>query len=470
MPTVKPVDVKDLSLDKNNYRTTPRASEVAAVHALIAIDTDWFWELMESLLDDGYLPTENILVLEGAKKVVKEGNRRIAALKLIHGHIKRSLFDLPAEIESKIKQVSAEWKEQNKAVPCTIYSQAEAAVVDRIVTLTHGKGEKAGRAKWKAVARARHARDIVGSSQPALDILESYLQHGKTATAAQAERWAGDYPISVLEEALKKIAPRLGKKSAKELAATYPNKVPGYKQALDRLMADIGTELIGFKEIRTPNFGVRPYGFPVLQQAVPSGTASGGTGAAAAGGEPPSSPTGPSPGTASPPPANSPPPAKPTAFSLDDPKSVAMALKNFKPLGRNREKVVALLNELKRLKISDHQYAFCFLLRSMFEISAKAYCEDHKGSGGPSPTKPDGTDVQLAVLLKAIVEHLHKNKQDKAMLKLLHGPIVELASHDGLLSVTSMNQLVHNPKFSLKVSEISIVFNRVFPLLEKMNG
>lgn len=38
---------------------------------------------MESLLDDGYLPTENIIVLESpdGKMVVREGNRRVASLK-----------------------------------------------------------------------------------------------------------------------------------------------------------------------------------------------------------------------------------------------------------------------------------------------------------------------------------------------------------------------------------------------------
>jgi len=41
---------------------------------------------MESLLDDGYSPTENIIVLDNTDHlVVKEGNRRIAALKLILG-------------------------------------------------------------------------------------------------------------------------------------------------------------------------------------------------------------------------------------------------------------------------------------------------------------------------------------------------------------------------------------------------
>lgn len=45
----------------------------------------------------------------------------------------------------------------------------------------------------------------------------------------------------------------------------------------------------------------------------------------------------------------------------------------------------------------------------------------------------------------------------------------ELAKPTGLLSVTSMNQLVHNPAFSVTASDISSLFNNIFPLLEALN-
>jgi hypothetical protein len=151
---------------------------------------------MESLLDDGYLPTENIIVLENGDKVVKEGNRRIAALKLIHDYVSTSQVDVPSHIQSKINALDESWKKTNAQVPCTIYTAAEANLVDRVVSLTHGKGEKAGRARWKAVARARHNRDKGGESEPGLDLLEGYIKNGKNLTAHQRERWAGDYPLT----------------------------------------------------------------------------------------------------------------------------------------------------------------------------------------------------------------------------------------------------------------------------------
>ena len=71
--------------------------------------------------------------------------------------------------------------------------------------------------------------------------------------------------------------------------------------------------------------------------------------------------------------------------------------------------------------------------------------------------------------MRDIQKHITKNNSDKEKTKELHGAITELAKPEGLLSVTSMNQLVHNPSFSIQANDISILFGNVFPLLEEMN-
>jgi len=108
MPSTKPLTVKELKLDLSNFRTVSQASESDAIHALISIHPDWFWSLAKSLVEDGYHPTENILVLEGGTKgqerIVKEGNRRIAALKMIHGYVNRAQFGVPPELGKRKSQ------------------------------------------------------------------------------------------------------------------------------------------------------------------------------------------------------------------------------------------------------------------------------------------------------------------------------------------------------------------------------
>lgn len=155
-------------------------------------------------------------------------------------------------------------------------------------------------------------------------------------------------------------------------------------------------------------------------------------------------------------------------MALNDPKAVRRVLKSFSPKGNNREKVVTLRNEALKLNLSDNPIAFCFLLRSMFEISAKAYCEDQKANGGPSITK-SGQDRALVDVLRDISIYLTKQNTDRAMMKKIHGAMTELGKPESILSVASMNQLVHNPSFSVTAGDISVLFANIFSLLEIMN-
>jgi len=465
MPKAKQLPVKNLTLDLANFRTIPQKTESKSIHAMIAINPDWFWALADSLLSDGYLPTDNIIVLEqGKDHIVKEGNRRIAVMKLIHGEIDRKPFQMPTELDDRITVLDSQWIADNSTVPCTVYQPSEGAIVDRIIALAHGKGEKAGRDVWNTVARARHNRTLNPNGEVGLDLLEKYLKHGKTHTADQAARWAGLYQLTVLEEAMKKIAPRLSCSSARDLADSYPKLK--HANALDGILRDIGLGILSFSNIRdaTGDFAAR-YGVPPLQNRQ---TGTGTTGQNSSGKGSTGAAGGASGGTGAG--SNSGKGRKPSASATNDHKAVTRHLKKFKPKGTGREKVVTLLNEARTLKIDKHPHSFCFLLRSMFEISAKAYCDDHQSDPkGPKAVKSNGEDRTLIDVLREITAYLTKNNSDKGMQRELHGAMTELAKPDGFLSVTSMNQLVHNRKFTMNDSHISTLFFNIVPLLERMN-
>lgn len=467
MPKRKDVPVKSLRLDRHNFRTVAQPDEISAIHAMIAIEPDRLWALMESLLDDGFTLAENILVLKGGPggkgMIVAEGNRRVAAMKLALGIIDRKQFALPPHIENRIAGLSAGWKKGNAKLPCVIYEPRDAAAVDRAVALIHGKGEKAGRDPWTSVARARHNRDKANQSQIDLDLLESYLANGKNASETQKERWAGDFPLTVLDEAIKKIAPRLGFASGKEFVAAYPANT-SQRPKVEQILLDIGSQSLGFKELRstTEDVLLSRYGIPALpaQGSGAGGTAGGGnpaTGAGTGGGG-----GGGSGGTAGKKPNQSHP--------SNDHRAVRRALKELSIKHGGREKVALLRNELVKLDLRVTPHAFCFVLRSVFEISAKAYCDDHKKSGGPSTEKSPGQDKPLVDVLRDIVKHLTNNNTDKEMKKRLTGAMAELGKNDGFLSVTSMNQLVHHRSFNVNESHICGLFFNILPLVQEMNA
>lgn len=481
MPESLQIEVKNLSLDLNNFRTVPQKKESDAIKAMISIKPERFFAIIDSIIEDGYLPTENIIVINKSKQyIVKEGNRRIAALKLIHGIHKPENFGLPASIIKSINEVSEDWKKENAKVPCSVFSVKETDVADRIVTLAHGKGEKAGRDPWNSIARARHNRDVKGAIESGLDLLEKYLIKGNNINNQQKERWAGNYPITVLDEALRKLFSRIGEKSVTDLVKNYP-KIK-FLNELEEILLDIGLEQIKFETIRKAevdfptNYGIPPLNVSsntsstsatsnqnstpqasTTNQSSTTGTNSGNTSSAQT-----QNVTNPTTNQTS---TTTPTPSTPKAVAINDPKNVTNLLKKFIPRGQNRQKVVSLRDELKNLKISNNPIAFCFILRSMFEISAKAYCNDNN----INVTKSGGKDKTLVEILRSVTAHLTGNNSNIPMTKVLHGALTELAKSDSILSVTSMNHLVHNPNFSIAPTDICIMFANVYPLLESMN-
>jgi hypothetical protein len=394
---------------------------------------------------------------------VKEGNRRVAALKLIHKALPLAAFTVPDNIVKQIAGITTTWRRANDTVPCTVYKEADADTVDRIVRLAHGKGEKAGRDQWNAVARARHNRDGNSANEPALDLLEAYLEHGKNVTSHQRARWAGAFPLSVLGEAMKRIAPRLGVPSAPALAAKYPNVK--HRDSLEAIIHAIGLEQLGFDGIRRKDGDfAESYGVPAAAKPAKTGGAGGTTGATHAQTK---SKTQPEATTSQ---SQQTQKKAQKALATGDPRAVRQLMKDFVPRGKGREKVTALRDEIVLLDLGKTPLAFCFVLRSMFEISAKAYCADHAKSGGPSATKSGGEERHLVDILRDITKHATANNTDKAKQKVLHGAMAELGKSQGILSVTSMNQLVHNPRFSVAASDVAVTFGNVFPLLEEMNA
>ncbi|MFY0630980.1 MAG: hypothetical protein JXR05_11400 [Flavobacteriaceae bacterium] len=463
MSKSKQIDFNSLSLDLSNLRMMPQKSEQDAIHVMIAIKPERFFGVIDSIINDGYLRTENIIVLKKeGKYIVKEGNRRVAALKLIHGIMNIDDFGIPDSIKTKVIALTPDWKKNNRVIPCLVYEEKEIEVVNRIVSLTHGKGEKASRDPWSSVARARHNRDEKGGKEFGLDFLEKYLKKGKNLTAQQKERWSGDYNITVLDEALKSLVPKCGFETTIDLIKKYP-KVKHWEK-LEDIMRDIGLENLSFKIIRDKEKDFMEfYGFPkklhgnstnesnsesTTEDDNSTNSSENSSGIPSTNNED----------------SNDRPPTTPKASATNTARHVKATLKKFNPTG-NRPKVVTLKNELLSLNIKNNPIAFCFILRSMFEISAKAYCRDYT----LNTKQKNGKDKSLSNILTIVTNHLTDGNKNKGMVKTLHGALTEITNPNRILSVTSMNQLVHSENFSVQQSDICTLFSNIYPLLEAMN-
>lgn len=249
MPSLKNISVKDLNLDLHNYRTLPQVNEVNAIKAMIKIREKKFIGILTNILDKGFLLNENLHVeTRNGDYIVREGNRRLACLKLIHQIHDPSKFNIPSEIVEKINGLTKGWLKKNIKVPCLIYKNSELDLIEKTINLIHAKGEVASRDPWTSVARARRNRDQYSMNEPALDFLESFLENDVTVNNTVKEEWSGDFPLSVLDEAIKKIAPRIGYQNSIELATNYPANTKKYD--LDKMISDIGYRNLKFPDIR----------------------------------------------------------------------------------------------------------------------------------------------------------------------------------------------------------------------------
>jgi Ca2+-binding EF-hand superfamily protein len=457
---LKEISIEDLNLDLSNYRAIPQTTEKDAVDTILSISPDNFWALFESIIEKGYSGTENIIVLDNEKnKIVMEGNRRIAVLKLIYGLVPD--FPLEKFYVDQIASLSKEWKTKNSKIPCAVYSAKEIGTVRNLISLIHAKGEKARREEWKSIAKARFGRDIKNQKEYGLDLFDKYLATASDISDSLKKKWSGTFEITILDEALQQIVKKLNLKSVKELVDSYPQS---HKELFNNLIFSIGNGIIGYKEIRDQSFLTNDQFSEFLDdQSDLLNTR-----------DPIERKEIKDPLISNPKDDKSKisKKLKPKTHALEDQKSVKKILRSFIPRGTANQKVVSLLNEMKLLNIESQPLSFCFLTRSMIEISLKAFSEDPVNMNPFKTFDYNNKGKVIDHKLKDIINDActYFEKKDAANIKKLQGAKTELNGSATILSVTSMNQIVHNPNFSLRSTDICKAFHNIFPLIELLNS
>jgi hypothetical protein len=469
MPERTAKKAADLSLDLENFRMIPQANEVASLKGMIDVGPKEFWGLMESILSEGYTGEGNLIVLrdddDPEKLVVKEGNRRLAVIKVARGLIAlHEDAEVPSAVRRALARIPAEERADRKDIPVLIYPSEQADVVDRIVSRKHGKGGHAGRADWNSVPRARHNR-TQGQKEYGLDLLEKYIDRGKNLTDQEKASWQGHYPLTVLNEALPRIVAFLGESvNVKDLVATYPRS--SYRIALESIMAAIGRHALTVPGMRNPPdesvWSPVFYGFVAPGgPGQPTGSEPGqeaSSSAAGASSEPESTGASGSSG-------GSHDSAKPDAFETY--ADLQNWFKNLRVVGDHREKVAILAKEAARINVDKAPHAVAFVVRSMFELSAKAYCKEHHGQKGvPSYGEKEG---KLDTALLAIIAHIRNLEDNQSLLYGAERELIHDDQHPHFLSMKSMHQLIHNPHFIIDGGRFRQSFKNLKYLMEALN-
>jgi DNA-binding transcriptional ArsR family regulator len=156
-----------LSFDPKNprfYRLNDASSDSAVIEEML--DDESVHDLMLSIGQQGYFPGEPLLVFEdGDRRVVAEGNRRLAAVKLLNGEL-----NAPARKSKSVEDIKNDTTNKPDELPCLVYSSREEVL--RYIGYRHITGVK----EWDSLSKAKYLKELCEefySNTPKEEILKN---------------------------------------------------------------------------------------------------------------------------------------------------------------------------------------------------------------------------------------------------------------------------------------------------------
>ena len=360
-------------------------------------------------------------------------------------------------MKADVENVPESLKRETDTISCTVYTVSETEKVNKIVARIHAKGSNAARCQWDTIGKARQNRST-GGAEPALDLLEQVIASDRTITEDERYYWPLNYPLTILQDALSKIAGALGLASVEVVAAASG---ANYGAALVAVVLGIGRKTIHFAEVRAPGF-LCDYGFRAHQGGAanvvtqgngqaPQNTFSGQVpteGTVATGG-------------------------RPRVQSIH--VKLRKCLREIYVYGGGREKIKKLINEMVVLDAEKTPLIFAYSLRSLIDISAHVYAEENN----IPVTHPSGSHGQVAgnplsSVVTAVKNHIVANRPNwagRAAKESLENALRRCTqTNQSFLSISDLNDLVHDRSSIVTAQLLESEVPMIIPLIKAMNN
>ena len=160
-------NVTGLKLDPRNPRI-PSTGQTLTQRELIAelLENDKVYDLAKNIADNGYYPVESLIVVqEGAEKFVVEGNRRLAALKLLF-----SPQTAPERWEQKVRSLANRIDPKAIAKVRVVRSPSREAAAS-IIMSRHTRTQVES---WSPLMQAKFYRNLVEGGIEPKEIADQY--------------------------------------------------------------------------------------------------------------------------------------------------------------------------------------------------------------------------------------------------------------------------------------------------------
>lgn len=435
------IPLANLRLNKENDRHGPVLSEHECIEWLLEHHRDHMINLASDIAQNGLSPIEGILVLPAGDEApgdfeVWEGNRRIAALKLLHdpnrchdATIRRKFSTVRSKAETPIADT----------VECTIAPNVEEA--ERLIELRHqGRQQGVGTLDWNASQKARHQqrRGKPGRYSYSSRVLDAVKDKVDPELREQVEQ--PRFGISTLDRILKNKYTRefLGLSTE----AGEPTRLIGEKETLKgltKILQDVAdgkkvSEVYNSTAIREYLDGFKPSETPSKKRFL----------------------------------------ANPKALAEADDTTPAKKKKKSttRKLDRDRKRLIPpgitysishprlreIHQELKALDVGTRRNAVAVLFRVFLELSIECFLDEHGVTFKP--------EERLKQKARKAVNYMDKNGWIKKNGR--KGIDTAMDSKNTTHAVDTFHAYVHNGSFHVIPSDLNTAFDNLRPFFDAL--
>jgi len=448
MATSITVPLGSLLLDRENPRVAEGPeNQRDALAAVLRAEERKTLRLARDIATRGLNPTERMAVIPSATDsklfIVVEGNRRLAALRLLSDPRQNGAELLDQAVIRRLEQWSKEYAQRPiRDVECILFATREDA--NPWIELRHsGQAEGAGVVPWGSMEQMRFAARRNGRRSPELQVFDFVTEHGKLGTETREK--LHDFAITNLQRLVDDAAvrKRLGIDIDEEKCVLTPLPDDEVLRGLTRLVRDIAA---GMKVSEIYDAQKRAAYMDRIKRDLPDlSKASNAPRAIASAGD---SGVPPTKGSAK---------KKTRRAAGRDRKTVAS--RQCK-LNIQEHRIGRIYGELQAIDTERFTNAAAVLFRVFLELTV-----DHhiKVLGITLPSKKD----TLAAKLSVLSAHLVKTK----VLDKNEGRMLDRAANDKRqigVSVVTFNQYVHNKQFNPLPSELRLFWDSLQFFFEKV--
>jgi hypothetical protein len=191
------IDLENLLFDLDNPRFNGLSDQRSALQEIVSNQGEKLFKLAQDIAQQGLNPTERVSIIKNSddKHIVVEGNRRLAASKLLCNAARIDDMKISNLIKTKFKKLSERFdKSLVDPMTCTLFDSREEA--NHWIELRHtGENDGAGIVPWDGQATARFR-----GNNPSLHALEFVREKGVLTSDVVAQ--LDTFPITNLDRLL----------------------------------------------------------------------------------------------------------------------------------------------------------------------------------------------------------------------------------------------------------------------------